>query len=78
MASIAEFSPIPQVPWTNILPGKRLDRLGSGPEMLSETLRSIGKLVQVSRGWHAGRLDPRSQCRASRHASLRSPGCRRL
>jgi formate hydrogenlyase transcriptional activator len=44
MASIAEFSPIPQVPWTNILPGKRLDRLASGSKMLRKRYEALARL----------------------------------
>jgi len=44
MASISEFSPTPQVPWTNILPGKRLDRIASGPEMLRKRYEALARL----------------------------------
>jgi GAF domain-containing protein len=44
MAGIADFNPIPQVLWTNILPGKRLDRLASGPEMLRKRYEALARL----------------------------------
>lgn len=44
MASAAEFSSIPQVPWTVGFPGKRPAPLVSGPEMLGKRYEALSRL----------------------------------
>jgi formate hydrogenlyase transcriptional activator len=44
MASVAEFRPIPQVPWTNILPGRQADQSISGSEMLERRYEALARL----------------------------------
>ncbi|HST10066.1 MAG TPA: sigma 54-interacting transcriptional regulator [Terriglobales bacterium] len=41
---MAEFSSIPQAPWTNILPGKRPDQLVSRAEMLARRYEALSRL----------------------------------
>jgi hypothetical protein len=47
MASIVEFSSIPRVHCTNILPGKRPDRVASGREMLPKRYEALARLSRT-------------------------------
>ena len=44
MASVAEFRPRPQVPWTTILPGRQPDQPISTPEMLERRYEALARL----------------------------------
>jgi formate hydrogenlyase transcriptional activator len=46
MASVAELSPIPQAPWTNIFPGKRSDQARTGYEMLRRRYEILSRLSE--------------------------------
>jgi len=44
MASVAEFRPMPQVPWTNILSGRQADQRISGSEMFERRYEALARL----------------------------------